>query len=387
MSIIGPLVAVLFALRPTTIEPPDGQAFLGIFAETAVMKMAGMPAMPEIPEMPEMPDIKLPEGVKLPPGVTLPGQGAPMGMMMPGRPSRKLEVRLWSPGIAPDGATATLAIPEGLKLGPKLDLELYRPKPQEGTVDDFMPGGVPADFTIKIYWGSSATVRDGQPQIIRWDSLSPEAKAAMREQARKARQTRSYFYKPDWTTGYWPTGKAPGVVKKDAALEGHYALTTTYTGNVEIDVPEKVNFLAPLELSSPDFAKAPDLAQPLVFKWAAVPNVLGYHLAVMGMEGKSTLIIWTSSEVKTDLAVTYDYMQMADVIARVKETSMMDPKRVDCTAPAGIFKDCDMVFGTMAGFGPGAALDKAQPLPRVQTKTTLQMMLGGKMMKGMMERE
>jgi len=36
----------------------------------------------------------------------------------------------------------------------------------------------------------------------------------------------------------------------------------------------------------------------------------------------------------------------------------------------------------MIGYGPGTALDQAQPLPRVQTKTTLTAMLGGKMMKG-----
>ncbi len=385
MNLIAPLVLALLAVRPAPVAMPDDQAFLGVFAETSLMKMVGMPEMPEIPDMPDMPDIKLPDGVKLPAGVKLPGQGGPAGMMLPGRPSRKLEVRLWSPGIAPDGATASLAIPDGLKLGPKLDLGLYRPKPEEGKVDDFMPGGTPADFTIKRYWGSSATVRDGQPEIIKWDTLSPEAKAVMREQAKKAQRAHSYYYKPDWTTGYWPTGDAPGTIKKDAALEGHYALTTTYTGNVEIDVPEKVNFLAPLEMSSPDFSKTIDMAKAMEFKWKAVPNVLGYHMAVMGMEGKNTIIIWTSSEIKSDMAVNYDYMQMADVIAKVKETSMMDPKRVDCTCPAGIFKDCDMVFGMMAGFGPGAALDKAQPLPRVQTKTTLQMMLGGKKMKGMMD--
>ncbi len=43
--------------------------------------------------------------------------------------------------------------------------------------------------------------------------------------------------------------------------------------------------------------------------------------------------------------------------------------------PADIFADCDMVFG------PGAALPEGQPLPRVQTKSTVQLMLGGKLMK------
>jgi len=367
MSIAGALLASLVALSAPAGQARQDQAFLGVFAETSIMRIAGMPALP---------DIELPEGI------TLPGQAGPM--MMPGKPQRRLEVRLWSPGIAPQGATASLAIPAGLKLGPKLDLTLYRPKPEESKGEvDLAPGegGTPPDFTIKRYWGSSPTVKPGQPEVTRWDGLTPEQKAAMRDQARKAESMRSYFYKPDWTTGYWPPEKKPGTIAKDAALAGHYALTTTYTGNVEIDVPDKVNFLAPLELSSPDLEEAPDLAKPIAFRWKAVPNVLGYHMMIIGMQGKNTLILWTSSEIKSDEGVQFDFMQMAEVAERVKSTAFMAPNRVDATVPAGIFRDCDIVFGTMIGYGPGAALAEGQPLPRVQTKTVLQMMLGGKQMK------
>jgi hypothetical protein len=62
----------------------------------------------------------------------------------------------------------------------------------------------------------------------------------------------------------------------------------------------------------------------------------------------------------------------------VSKTIFMAPDRTSVAVPAGIFKDADMAMMTMAGYGPGAALDKAQPLPRIQTKTTLQLMLGGK---------
>ncbi|MGG7382431.1 hypothetical protein ACQ7B2_27995, partial [Escherichia coli] len=62
-----------------------------------------------IPNIPGMPKIKL-----------------------PGQPSRALTVRLWSPGIAPADATATLAIPAGLKLGQRLNLSIYRPSGSTG---------------------------------------------------------------------------------------------------------------------------------------------------------------------------------------------------------------------------------------------------------------
>jgi len=49
----------------------------------------------------------------------------------------------------------------------------------------------------------------------------------------------SYFYKPDWTTGYWRPNGQPGRIAPTASLVGHYALTTSYTGNVEIDAPTR----------------------------------------------------------------------------------------------------------------------------------------------------
>ena len=101
----------LCAIGASASAGQQEQAFFAIFAETKTMKMVGMPEM----EMPE-----LPPGVKLPPGVVLPGQA-----------SRTINVRLWSPSIAPAGATASVAPPANLKVGPKMDLELYRPSAED----------------------------------------------------------------------------------------------------------------------------------------------------------------------------------------------------------------------------------------------------------------
>jgi hypothetical protein len=76
----------------------------------------------------------------------------------------------------------------------------------------------------------------------------------------------------------------------------------------------------------------------------------------------------------------YDYLQMAEVSDYVKQQQFMAGDTVEVTVPEAIFKDCDMVSMQMIGWGPGAAVDKGQPIPRVQTKTTLTVMLGGKMM-------
>ena len=316
------------------------QAFLGVFVETSQMRMAGMP----VRQMP-----------KLPPGITLPPQAlAAFG----GAPSRKLTVRLWTPGIAPDDATASLAIPDGLKLGPKLDLDLYRPKPEEGTVGGpgkAGPGGGDAELIIKRYWGSSETVRPGQPEVVDFKGLNDDQKAAMRQKSTQVQSGSSqYYYKPDWTTGYWPTGKQPGSIAADAVLAGHYALTSSYSGNVAIDVPDNVNFLDGIEITSPSLDQMVPLDKAMLFHWKSIPNALGLHAQIVGMiQNPRTIIMWTSSEIKTDIGMSMDYLQMSEVRDLVGKTVFMPGDKADVAVPAGIFDGCDFcAFDDNGGLRP-----------------------------------
>ncbi|MEZ0324275.1 MAG: hypothetical protein ACAH95_00055 [Fimbriimonas sp.] len=344
----------------------EDQAYFAIFAETKLMRIAGMPAM-DIPELPA--------------GVSLPG-----GISIPGKPSRSLNVRLWSPSIAPSNATATVAPPAGLKVGGQLKLELYRPTAEEQSGKGGGGGfNDNPEFTVKMYWGSSATVQPGQPKIIKWGTLTPEQRTEMNKRTREAQPGAqgSYFYKPDWTTGYWPTKSQAGAIAKDASLAGTYSLTTNYTGNVAVDVPAGMDFLAPIELSSPNLDNELDFTKTLLFQWKPIANTLGQSAFAMGAEGKNTLILWTSSEVFTEAAMgDMGYLQMAEVRQRVADKLFMPADQTKFNIPAGIFKDADFAMLNMVAYGPGAAADKAQPLPRVQTKSTLQVMLGGKEMKG-----
>jgi len=366
---------LLALLIPTAGFAADNQAFLGMFAETSVSKMAGMPAMPP-----------------LPPGIDLdkmPGMETMMGM---GAPKRQFNIRLWSPSIAPKEAFAYVTPPDGLKQGKRLDLELYRPEPEKVEAapgEKVKPGEVKVpEFTIKYYWGSSEKVKPGQPKVFSMGDMTPEQKRVMSESAKRARSGgESYFYKPDWTTAYWPTSKQPGKISKDASLLGPFALTTNYTGNVSIDCPSNVDFLAPIDMTSPDLTAQIEFEPPIKFVWKAIPNLLGSHAMITGMEGMKTLVIWSSSEVWSEemMSVDWGYLQMADVRKYVESTVMMKGDRTDVIVPEGIFKDCDMANFKMVGYGPGVARDNTQPLPRIQTKTTLSIMLGGKGMPGMGE--
>jgi hypothetical protein len=356
-----------FALMGGLLIPASSQdqAYFAILAETKMGRMAGQPVF----------DLsQLPAGFKLP----------PEAMMYAGKPVRILNVRLWSPSIAPADAKASVTPPDGLKQGNKLDLDLYRPEGAGGTTDKikgFDPDSTP-DYTIKIYWGSSETIKEGQPKIIKWTGMTVDQKEAMKENARRAQAASSYYYKPDWTTGYWPTKKQAGNIDAAASLVGKYALTTTYTGNVEIEAPQDVDFLAPIEVTSPNLENKIDLKKAITFNWKEIPHALGLYGSVMAMEGKNTLIIWSSSEVFVDqLMADMGFLQMAEVRDFVKKTMFMAGDRTNVSIPAGIFQNADMAVFNMVGYGPGAALEKAQPLPRIQTKTTLQVMLGGKMMR------
>lgn len=363
---------VLLCALTGSAQAADNQAYLGIFAETTAMRMPGMPAMPELPPgMPEMPGMA----------------------MFSGKPEKKLNIRLWYPGVAPTNAAASVAPPAGLKQGPKLDLEIYKPTPEDinPSVGPGGPGGQsqqPSDFTIKIYWGSSKTVKPGQPKIIKFDKAmmdKPENKEAMaRVKAAQSRQGGD-LYRPGYTTAYWPTKKQPGKIDPAAALPGTYTLTSNYAGNIAIDATNDVVFLDPFDLTSPKLEKKIPLEQSIGLVWKQIPKALGLYSTMMGFEGKNTMIIWSSSEVYNEglMGMFGGYMQMAEVKERVQTTVMMKGDRTSVDIPAGIFQKCDFSMLEMVGYGPGAALATGQPLPRIQTKTSLRLMLNSQMTGGM----
>jgi hypothetical protein len=95
------LMAVLFLVPLCLMAwPADDQAYLGIFAEIKVMKMPGVGDVADLSEIPKESLDKMPN----------------IDLMM-GKPEMSLNVRLWSPGLAPPDATTWLALPARLMQG------------------------------------------------------------------------------------------------------------------------------------------------------------------------------------------------------------------------------------------------------------------------------
>jgi len=353
----------------------DDSAYIGLFAETHLSRIAGM-------KMKEMP--KLPPGIKLPASVMA---------MMPGPPSRTLKVRLWAPGIAPDSATASITPPAGLQAGDKLDLSLYRPMPtQAGTGgspnEPSHSDTKPPDLTIKIYWGSSDTVQAGQPKVFTLATMGVQQQMEMSKRmmasmpkmggggAGAGGGANSYFYKDNWTTGYWPS--ADESVGENASLVGNYTIDSTFAGKSSIEAPANVDFLAPFDLTSPDLGEKPVMANAMKFEWKEIPNAIGTFASAMGVEGKNTLIFWTcSQDYAEQLMSNMDFMQMSEVKDMVNKHVFMPGSGTSVTIPAGIFANAQFASVNMVGYGPGVARDDVKPIPRIQTKTTLSVMLMG----------
>ena len=234
---------------------------------------------------------------------------------------------------------------------------------------------------IKVYWGSSATVQPGQPKILEMSSLSLAQQMEMAGHMRMSPgmllsggSGGDYFYREGWTTGYWPDASDPGVVPSTASLAGRFTLNTNFAGNASLDVPSGVNFLPAIQLQSPDLGSVIDFSNPVDFKWKPVVGAVGQYATIFGMEGRNTLILWSSSEIYADeLLADMGYSETADVQDAVEKKLFMPSWVGSMTAPAGIFQNAEFSVLNMSALGDGS-----QPAPFVQTQSTLTLMLGGK---------
>jgi hypothetical protein len=341
-------------------ENPD-RAYLALWATTQSMSIPGLPG--------------LPEGFKL---EDLPPEAAAALAGLAGR--KELEVRLWSAGAAPAGASASLEIPAGLALGKSLPLEIMRPEARKAEVEKIkIPEEyrITDDFEIRQYWGCSETVLPGQPKVWKLGNLPPAEREVWK---RYSAGGLGVLEKPDWTEAHWPNSKADAgrnPLMKVGSLKGPHRLRTSYLGEASFTVDSPVDFLDPVTFSSPKPGK-PDLKAFIPVAWKPIPNALGYHLLAIAPKGRKLLIMWSAGKnAEGMVAGGQQFPQMAEVRSLVEKGVYLPGTATSCNIPAGIFEGCDNVMLTMTAYGPGQAFDAPNaPAIRVQTRSVGMMTLG-----------
>ena len=334
------LAVALFASPVLAAEGPT----VNVSINTVKMSMPGMPAMPA-----------LPPGIKLPPGVNMPGM---MGMFQ-GR--RSLTVSLATQGAAPDGATASMDLPDGLGVGTPASLDVRRPsKGRTG------PGGAAGggDMKVWLYWGCGDTVPAGQPKRI-------DMTSTMRRYMQQVNPRMGMA--GDETFASYPSARdmMGSTIKADASAVGDYKLHTSYAGDASFHVGADQDFLDAIELVSPQ--QRPDLGSAISLAWKSVPHASGYQVMATGQKddpngGGKIMIMWFSSNEEPFQG------EMLGAGDDAQRKALLSPDTTTCTVPAGILQGVQGAILMVMAHGHTRTTD-GNPGVRVTNMSTTSMML------------
>lgn len=214
-------------------------------------------------------------------------------------------------------STAWVTVPSNLKVGPSA-LLVIDDSPVQSLFDDNKPGETRQTKTF-AYWGCGETVAAGQPKII----------------TSKTANTAPDDTTPNASYAYWPGDNAKPI-SNDASTPGIYKLTTNYAGSTTVTLGKDQDFLDPVDID--DLGSKIDLTKPIVIKWKAIPNALGYVVKVYGGTSDS-VITWNSGSDSDSIpGIEYNPVSKEDVEKYLKNGVLLPPDKISCTIPAGIFK-------------------------------------------------
>ncbi len=272
-----------------------------------------------------------------------------------GGPKRTLYLQLNSPHKASSDPNATHDIPPVMKMGDTLPL-LIPPKERVTEVEGDENEYEKPRFRLRIYWGCSDKVRQGQPRIIDTDKMTiEEFSKAMSGRA----PSRQYPPTPrsGWIYSEWPNEKKRMDVKKDSSLIGEHIIHGNYLPDtIKFKLGDRHDFMAPVEVAS---VKG-DSLKGYKFSWKSIPTAIGYFASAMSNNEKTgEMILWTSSEVYDTGWGLMDYLSNDDVKRFIKEKVVMAPEVTSCEIPAGVFKDAG--FAGVQFIAYGSELNLTQP--------------------------
>jgi hypothetical protein len=338
-----PFAALLLAAA--TASAQEGKALLTLYVETTKMAIPGL------------------EGIEIPPEALKALEQFQSG-------TRTLRVDLTAPGAPPPMPQANLDIPETLKLGRSLPLEVPKPgKP--GAPAEGNPFGGDGKFEMRRYWSCGATVKPGQPRVLNSESLTPEQQRRFRPQVGQAGGA------PATTSAFWPNSldRAQKPIDAKAVLPGKYLLRSNFVNQVGFEIPSGIQFMGPLNVST----STQDLTKAVTLSWKPVEGAVAYFAAAYGNMGKGAMVMWNSAD--SDAGSEAGYAPTAEIRAQVEKGVLLPPSKTECTIPAGIFQGAQGVSVMVHAYGPGhyqPAPQDGAPNVRVVTRSLGMASLGVK---------
>lgn len=259
------------------------------------------------------------------------GIGGLVGMLTGGGGggiSRNMDLRLVAPADLPADYQAAHTVPEGMRIGPQLPLTGERRAGGSGgdrTEDE-------AEGRVLIYWGCSATVAKGQPEIIDFRALSakvpPEIMAMARQSRRQGKGAPSDAALPPRSIG-WPQGDRNfrGIPENASAVGEHSVKANFMSEDIRFALSPALDFLEPMNLK----AGAADLKAAIPLSWDALARARGYDLQAVAAGSDKEVVIWLAARSKSP---------------------MLPAGQHDCTIPEGIFAKGEMAMLSGVAHGP-----------------------------------
>lgn len=328
----------------------DPKVLFVITITTARMFMPGMSGLAKIP------------------GMNIPDMNAPQ---------RTLTMSLTSDQQPKEMYKAECAIPEGLKLGPKVDLRIDMPtKSQsiEGTPGEDSDETKSADTNMKIktYWGCGESIAEGQPKVLDTKSMGLANQKAFK--SGKMPKSMSRVLDVDNTHGYWPYDDFKGI-DKAATCPGEYDLTTNFCGNTIVFLKDNQDFLAAIDIVKPG-SKSANSATAIEIEWKSVPNAKAFLLTAFASKDNE-MVTWTSSsspDVPMDLQ--YKAIKKADLDSYIGKGILLPGDATSCCIPAEIFKGMQSPMLMITAFGSDKVQEKSGIETNVIIRSTASMTIG-----------
>ena len=229
----------------------------------------------------------------------------------------------------PQLAQGVHAIPNGLQLGPQLNLvapQNARPAPEREEPYVDQPHEKPKG-RILLYWGCGTSVRSGQPRVLDMANLKPDdaAKAFIARSATQ-RGAHSAQGRP-----HWPHQNAGQALAENASLTGEHSFSASgVPPGFAFSIGQSNDVMPALALESSDQGGVTALA------WNSLPTARGYFAGAIASKSESEMIIWSSSELPDTGFGLFDYQTNAAVEGWVKERVLLAPSTTRCNVPKGV---------------------------------------------------